>query len=193
MGLLKLDQDLLLPTVCWYRSKTNLPKPMHEHTSIAFHKISGKNLFPDDPFNLDRIVDEIMVPYRVSYHLVITREPSVRMWVPFDYQSFHAGLSRYQGREYCNNFMIGIGLLSTGIAHQGQPAYLPGQIELLAQVSAELMDRYPINDRSFTSHEFIRNNWNKHNPENPGQSRQGDPGGNFPWANFRKRLASEKL
>ncbi len=187
--ILEVDKDLLLPNTCWYSSKTNLPKPMLDHTGITFHKISGKNLFPGDPFNLDRIVKEIMMVYRVSYHIIITRESEARVWVPLDFQAFHAGQSRYMGKEYCNNFMVGIGIMSTGYAHHGEPAFLTNQIDTLAKVCAEIMSKYTsITDKSFTSHEFIRNNWNKHNPENPGESRQGDPGGNFPWGLLREKM-----
>lgn len=192
LEMFETDTSMVLPNICWHSSKTNAPRPMRKHTGIVLHKISGKNLFPEDPFNLDEIIKQIMVPYRVSYHIVITRQGDIRVWVPFEYQAFHAGLSRYKREEYCNSFMMGIGLLSTGLGHHGEPAFTPIQVKACAAVSAELMRGYEIQQDAVTSHEFIRNNWNKHNPDKPGSSRAGDPGALWPWNGYR-RLLTEAL
>ncbi|HPQ95965.1 MAG TPA: 1,6-anhydro-N-acetylmuramyl-L-alanine amidase AmpD, partial [Thiolinea sp.] len=47
---------------------------------------------------------------RVSSHLLIRRDGEMVQYVPFQRKAFHAGISRYQGREACNDFSIGIEL-----------------------------------------------------------------------------------
>lgn len=186
--ILKPVPELLLPETCWYSSRTNAPRAMKKHTAIGLHKISGSRDFPEDPFNIDRIIKEIMVPLRVSYNIVITREAEARIWVPLEFQSFHAGLSTYKGQNYCNRFMIGISLVSTGKKHNGEPAYLPEQITKLSEVIAQLIGEFHIGINNITTHELIRYNWNRKHPKNRADSREGDPGEEFDWENFRETL-----
>lgn len=182
--LLKPIPAFLLPETCWYSSKTNAPRPMNNHTAIGLHKISGINLFKNDPFNIDKIISKIMVPLRVSYNIVITREAAARVWVPVNFQAFHAGYSRYKRQDYCNRFMIGIAIVSTGKQHEGEPAFTDPQIRKLADVTAELVQTFDIDKQDIVSHEIIRNNWNKKHPTLKTESRSGDPGEHFPWEKY---------
>src|SRR6201986_372035 len=45
---------------------------------------------------------------RVAAHLLIRRDGSVVQFVPFHKRAWHAGASRFQGREACNDFSVGI-------------------------------------------------------------------------------------
>ncbi|HPE62020.1 MAG TPA: 1,6-anhydro-N-acetylmuramyl-L-alanine amidase AmpD [Thiolinea sp.] len=87
-------------------------------TLIVIHNIS----LPPDQFGgpwIDDLflngLDPAADPYftgichlRVSSHLLIRRDGEVVQYVPFHRKAFHAGISRYQGREACNDFSIGI-------------------------------------------------------------------------------------
>ena len=44
---------------------------------------------------------------RVSAHLVVSRDGSVTQYVKFGDRAWHAGQSRFEGREACNDFSIG--------------------------------------------------------------------------------------
>ena len=50
---------------------------------------------------------------QVSSHLLIERNGSIIQFVPFNKKAWHAGISKFQGRENCNEFSIGIELEGT--------------------------------------------------------------------------------
>lgn len=176
-----------LPRTCWTRKRTGKPMEMRRVSGMVLHKISGLYAFPDDPFNPQLIDEKILVPYRLSYHLQIYRDGVASKRVPGLLQAFHAGLSRFEGEEYCNGFMIGVALVSKGKTVNGVSAFEPGQIEKVVDVAAWYINEHDFDQSRITSHQQIRNGWNGHHPERPGDSRQGDPG-EFPWVEFRDRL-----
>src|SRR5699024_3288785 len=45
---------------------------------------------------------------RVSSHLLIRRRGELVQYVPLHRRAWHAGISRFEGRERCNDFSIGI-------------------------------------------------------------------------------------
>ncbi len=51
---------------------------------------------------------------KVSYHIVIERDGTIVQMAPFNRRCHHAGRSSYQGREWCNGFSVGVGLVSPG-------------------------------------------------------------------------------
>ncbi|WP_054774314.1 1,6-anhydro-N-acetylmuramyl-L-alanine amidase AmpD [Methylogaea oryzae] len=113
---------------------------------------------------------------KVSAHALIRRDGSVTQYVPFQQRAWHAGVSRYQGRERCNDFSIGIELEGT----ETEP-YTAPQYTALAMLAACLLRRYPaLTQERIAGHSDIA----------PG--RKTDPGDSFDWAGFR-RLLREKL
>lgn len=111
---------------------------------------------------------------KASAHLVIGRDGQVFQLVPFHIQAWHAGKSRYQGREGVNRFSVGIELDNAGRLHRENWAfvsdfgkeYMPDevyvdysngrltfwhrytqvQIETLKRVCNLLLRHYPIRD-----------------------------------------------
>ncbi|WP_434534094.1 1,6-anhydro-N-acetylmuramyl-L-alanine amidase AmpD [Enterobacter hormaechei] len=75
---------------------------------------------------------------RVSAHCLIRRDGEVVQYVPFDKRAWHAGVSKYQGRERCNDFSIGIELEGTDTT-----PYTDAQYEKLVAVTQTLIGRYP--------------------------------------------------
>ncbi len=106
---------------------------------------------------------------RVSSHLAIKRTGAVTQYVKFTDRAWHAGKSRFAGREACNDFSIGIELEGTDTL-----AYDAAQYHALADVIAALCRAYPLlsTDR-VVGHSDIA----------PG--RKSDPGPAFDWPHAR--------
>lgn len=111
---------------------------------------------------------------RVSAHLLIRREGELVQYVPFHRRAWHAGASRYAGREHCNDFAIGIELEGTD-----DIPYEAVQYARLAEVVAALMAAYPgLDPRRIAGHSDIA----------PG--RKSDPGPAFDWSRLDTALAA---
>lgn len=112
---------------------------------------------------------------KVSAHFLVRRDGSLLQFVSCDRRAWHAGASRWQGRENCNDFSIGIELegLEGG-------RFEPMQYAALLPLLRGLARRYPL--RAVTGHEHVA----------PG--RKHDPGPGFDWvalgqqAGFPERL-----
>lgn len=110
---------------------------------------------------------------RVSAHLCIRRDGSVTQYVPLQQRAWHAGVSRFEGRERCNDFSIGIELEGTDLRPYTQRQYLR-----LARIAAQVIRCYP----AITASRVVG-----HSDIAPG--RKTDPGSAFDWARFRALLA----
>ena len=75
---------------------------------------------------------------RVSAHALVRRDGGIVQYVPFQRRAWHAGDSRWQGRERCNDYAIGIELEGTDAS-----AYEPAQYAALARLVARLCRAYP--------------------------------------------------
>ncbi|MGH8377737.1 MAG: 1,6-anhydro-N-acetylmuramyl-L-alanine amidase AmpD [Gammaproteobacteria bacterium] len=110
---------------------------------------------------------------QVSPHLLIRRDGELVQFVPFHRRAWHAGASRYAGRDACNDFSIGIELEGCD-----EVPYTPAQYAELAIATRALVGAYPdITPDRIVGHSDIA----------PG--RKTDPGPVFDWAGFRARLA----
>ena len=104
----------------------------------------------------------------VSAHLLIRRDGALTQYVPFDRRAWHAGESRYNGREACNDFSIGIELEG-----DDETPFNPVQYRRLVAVCKALQQRYPRIGDNIVGHCDIA----------PG--RKTDPGPHFDWDGFR--------
>ena len=108
---------------------------------------------------------------KVSSHLLIDRRGRTYQYVPFDKAAWHAGESRWRGRDRCNRFSIGIELQGTddGPFEEAQYTSLGGTLRALVA-------HFPrLDAQSVTGHCHIA----------PG--RKTDPGAGFDW----KRVSNE--
>lgn len=113
----------------------------------------------------------------VSSHLLIRRDGGLVQFVPFNRRAWHAGESRYQGRERCNDFSIGIELEGTD-----ELPYEAVQYQKLVDVLKALFVAYPsLSPEHLTGHEHIA----------PG--RKTDPGPAFDWDWLRHELANRDI
>ena len=106
---------------------------------------------------------------QVSAHFFIRRSGALWQFVSCDARAWHAGRSRYRGRDNCNDDSIGIEL--EGL--EGDP-FGDAQYETLASLCAALAQRYPV--AYIAGHEHIA----------PG--RKQDPGSGFHWAFLQRAL-----
>lgn len=189
-----IEQDHL-PEICWHwwnkETKRREPRQLDlTNPGIGLHKIGLQNLDPDDPFNYQRIRDEILlpsqaVPSALSYNYIIRRSGRIMEQVPFALQAKHAGYSRLDSREYCNNFLFGVACIGAGKEYRGAPALTPMQKESLVWLCAWLVENGNVNPELIVSHALIRNLWNSYHPDKKAASRFGDPGADVPWDEIR--------
>lgn len=104
---------------------------------------------------------------KVSAHFFIRRDGELIQFVSCERRAWHAGVSRWRGRERCNDFSIGVEL--EGCDEQGFEA---AQYDALARLIAALKRRYPI--EAIVGHCDIA----------PG--RKTDPGPHFDWSRIRR-------
>lgn len=148
---------------------------------IVIHYISAVNILPDDPFDLDVILD-VFKRYKVSAHYLIDREGVPIELVPLPKIAWHAGRSRMNGRDRCNNWTVGIELMG------GKDFdYTDDQIATLKLMIAKLMSKHKIPIENIQGHDDVRLAWNRHYPNKKG-SKKYDPGENFPWNDIRDSL-----
>ncbi len=100
---------------------------------------------------------------RVSAHFFIRRDGELIQFVACSARAWHAGVSRWQGRERCNDFSIGVELEGTDDLPFTDAQYLT-----LNRLVAVLRRAYPIT--ALAGHDQIA----------PG--RKTDPGACFDWS-----------
>ena len=168
-----------LPSNC-YSSRL-----MSSVDGIVKHFISAVNILPDDPFNLDAII-QIFIDYKVSAKYLIDRDGTIYELVPGLYRAYHAGYSRMNDRDRCNDFTIGIEY----VGGTDFP-YTDAQIAAGAWLTRKLMDEYGFTIQWVQGHERVRADWiaaypNKAKAKNvPSKS---DPGEHFPWMRLLAEL-----
>lgn len=157
-----------LPRMCYSQ------REMKKVRGAIIHFMSGVSLSETAPFGLDLLVS-IFKQYKVSAHYLITRQGTIIGLVQESNIAYHAGRSRMNGLDRCNNFTIGIELVGMkGLAYE------PVQIEVLKNFLADLSVKYGFGPEWVQGHDVVRRNWNREYPEKRG-SKKYDPGPLFPW------------
>ena len=164
-----------LPSFCYKK------KPLRPAGAVV-HFVSARNVLPEDPFNREAIL-EILKKYRVSAHTLIERDGTEIELVPKEYIAFHAGKSRMNGRDWCNNFTFGYELAG-GIGWD----YTDDQIITLGTSLAQDMTEHQFSLDWVQGHDKVRQDWNDAHPDNPGKKKR-DPGDHFPWPALNDMLA----
>jgi AmpD protein len=107
---------------------------------------------------------------RVSSHFMLRRGGELVQFVPLGARAWHAGASRWRGRERCNDFSIGIELEGTD-----DGKFDAAQYESLLRLLKKLQAILPLRDIA------------AHSDVAPG--RKTDPGAGFDWARLLSGLA----
>ncbi|MFM7523116.1 MAG: 1,6-anhydro-N-acetylmuramyl-L-alanine amidase AmpD [Betaproteobacteria bacterium] len=108
---------------------------------------------------------------RVSSHFLIRRDGELVQFVSALDRAWHAGVSRFNGHERCNDFSVGVELEGTDT-----DPYCDAQYASLVALTDALLHAYPITD--VCGHQHI-------SPD-----RKTDPGPSFDWLHFRSALAA---
>jgi len=109
---------------------------------------------------------------QVSAHFLVRRDGAIAQFVSCNARAWHAGVSRFEGRERCNDFSIGIELEGSD-----DVAFETAQYASLSSLANALMRRYPL--VAVAGHSDIA-------PE-----RKTDPGPCFDWKLFLSNVEGE--
>ncbi|MCC6210172.1 MAG: 1,6-anhydro-N-acetylmuramyl-L-alanine amidase AmpD [Burkholderiales bacterium] len=107
---------------------------------------------------------------RVSAHFLLYRDGELVQFVPLQARAWHAGVSRWRGRERCNDISVGIEL--EGVDDAG---FARAQYDALAGLIIRLRALLPL--RAVAGHSDLA----------PG--RKTDPGAGFDWPRLHAALA----
>lgn len=110
---------------------------------------------------------------RVSAHFVIHRDGELLQFVPLGQRAWHAGVSRWRGRERCNDFSVGIELEGVDDGR-----FAAAQYACLAALIRRLQTVLPLRDVA------------AHSDVAPG--RKSDPGTRFDWPRLLAALARSR-
>jgi len=113
---------------------------------------------------------EVLRGLRVSAHFFITRTGEVVQLVSCLHRAWHAGVSKWRGREKCNDFSIGIELEGSGF----EP-FEPAQYRSLAALCDAISAQWAVL------------HWVGHSDIAP--ERKSDPGPFFDWSRLPKIAA----
>lgn len=108
-----------------------------------------------------------------SADYLVLRDGGIWQLVPPDHKSWHAGYSRWKGRDHCNAWMGGIEVIA---APQVSAAYgfLDAQYWAIAHLCAGVERRW------IAGHKAIRDEWNRVYPDRTDRGKK-DPGPSFDW------------
>ncbi|RYX89022.1 MAG: 1,6-anhydro-N-acetylmuramyl-L-alanine amidase AmpD [Comamonadaceae bacterium] len=170
----------------WYRFARHLPSPNFGPRPagtrvdlIVLHSISlppGEYGGPEVQQLFTNTLDWSAHPYfeeirgaEVSSHFYIRRNGELWQFVSCDARAWHAGTSRYRGRDNCNDDSIGIELEGLeGLTFED------AQYETLGHICAAMAQSWPV--AYVAGHEHVA----------PG--RKHDPGAGFEWGRLQRSL-----
>ena len=179
---MKVDEAGHLSGCRYVESPNHDERPAGEEvTLLVVHSIS----LPPGEYGGDSIerfftnrLDPAAHPYfqeirglQVSAHFLVRRDGELVQFVPTTRRAWHAGASRWRGRERCNDFSIGVELEGMDDAPFADAQYA----SLVALIPA-LRARHPL--RELAAHSDIA----------PG--RKTDPGPGFDWPRLYAALAA---
>ena len=140
----------------------NISLPPFEYGQQAVQRLFTNQIDAAEPDDFMRSLTGL----RVSSHFLLERDGTIIQFVSCDDTAFHAGISRFNSRDGCNAFSIGIELEGCDF----EP-FTPSQYTQLYALLQKLCAHYPI--QAITGHQHVA----------PG--RKSDPGHFFKWDMLR--------
>lgn len=98
---------------------------------------------------------------KVSCHVLIDTDGTRYVLADPTAITWHAGLSRFNGRDSCNNFMVGIEFQGNTLEHPLTDEQVESAIDYLLPI----IDHYNIPIKNIVSHEEIRSNYIEAHPK----------------------------
>lgn len=175
----------------WYRHAHHIASPNFderpEHLPISLLVLHSISLPPAE-YGGDEVIrfflnqlDTSAHPYfaqlvnvKVSAHFFIRRNGALIQFVSADKRAWHAGVSRFEDVEKCNDYSIGIEM--EGIEGGSFEA---AQYDSLSSLTQALLTQYPL--QSAASHQHIA------------PDRKTDPGLGFDWLRFARASPELKI
>ncbi|MEB3237473.1 MAG: N-acetylmuramoyl-L-alanine amidase [Candidatus Sericytochromatia bacterium] len=112
---------------------------------------------------------------KVSAHYTVGKDGRIVNSVRDQDRAWHAGVSRYQGRDDVNDFSVGIEIVNKG---DHVDPYPPEQMEAVAHLVAWLMTTHGISFERVTGHRDVA----------LPRGRKVDPSNNFDWQDLKNRV-----
>ena len=140
--------------------------PRGEYGGDAIERLFTNRL---DPASHPTFAD--LAGLRVSSHFLVRRDGALLQFVPLARRAWHAGVSRWRGRERCNDFSVGIELEGTDDGD-----FETSQYEALSSLLRQLRSQLPLRDLA------------AHSDVAPG--RKTDPGSGFDWQRVLTALSA---
>jgi len=146
--------------------------------TIAIHFISAINVLPEDPYNIDRIIEIYNVDEKVSAHVMFGRGGHIYRMVNPAKKAWACGYSIMpspDNRQNVNNFSISYELIGTN-----KSGFTDEQYEALIWQTKTDMQKYPITN--FIGHDQISGQRAKDLGVRPVKyGIKVDPGAKFNW------------
>lgn len=191
----------ILPSFC-----TN-GRQLHAIDGVIIHYFSGKNVDPDNQFDLEvcrQLFLDLNRPKRdrmfymqadkwpegrmyASAHLLVGRSGETWKLVEYEREAYHAGASILNGRSGCNRFTLGVELVGTQ-----DSGFTRKQYEALAETLIDLQDEHQFPDDAIAGHDTVRwaaiQDGSKKRPKYDPSGRKDGLGDNFDWPYLRSLL-----
>lgn len=156
--------------ILWRPSPNHGPRPAGAGPMlVVMHGTAGRS----DEGDVDwccRSKPELPGGYSpVSYHYIVGRDGAVYQLVRESRRAWHAGVSRWLGRENVNDFSVGVALSNAG---PPEP-YPQAQLDAAAELVADILRRRGLDGSRIVGHADIA------------PRRKTDPWETFPWGPFR--------
>lgn len=182
-----------LPVRCYSDRKGNV-FPLKPSGSII-HFISNKWGNPDNPYIIEEII-KILTDYKLSYHFIIDRDGTIYQLVDKSLRVWHAGASRMNAEDWCNNFCYGVALISTGKSGKHGPAFTDEQVIACAELHVQELDYgRTVTAERIQGHSTVRDNFKKKYPTRKIRGKipkpKPDPGDEWPWETFMNLVENE--
>jgi N-acetyl-anhydromuramyl-L-alanine amidase AmpD len=124
----------------------------------------------------------------VSYHTLIERDGDVHRLVEPERRAWHAGKSRYDGRDDVNDFSLGISFANRndGVERYTELQYQIGAAEVATWIRLREQRgvTFKCSIARITDHATIRTAWNEQYPTKKGAAKS-DPGPMFDMEKFK--------
>lgn len=108
----------------WHPSPHFSAEPAHERFGVCFHH---------SVMDFESVIAFMRSPSsRVSYHVVIAPDGARARLVADEHVAWHAGVSSFQGRPRCNDFLLGVSFAGDTRATPLTPGQIESALEWLA-------------------------------------------------------------
>lgn len=150
---------------CWKEGKYNVVNYPTDNKSRKKNKVEGVVLHHT---GIDKIETSLKIltkhtgKNRVSCHVLIDKDGTRYLLAAPKDVTWHSGYSRHNGKNNCNDFMI-------GVEFQGNTNAEPltnEQIESAIDYLTPLIKKYNIKRENIVTHKIVRDNWLRNNSRN---------------------------